>query len=146
MSCEFIKFTTHNTQLTTQNKVPHSIIEHSFPIPKDQSDALLLMVNQTISKNAGNFNIYKCEARMAFRENFMIGSGDMEKDFIHITVKILEGRSLDMRQNLAENILKIIGDFLHEKKISINSLSFSVVISEMTKESYQSTMINRINL
>jgi hypothetical protein len=51
-----------------------------------------------------------------------------------------------MRQNLAENILKIIGDFLHEKKISINSLSFSVVISEMTKESYQSTMINRINL
>ncbi|MFT6077192.1 MAG: 5-carboxymethyl-2-hydroxymuconate isomerase [Myxococcota bacterium] len=126
--------------------MPHSIIEHSFAIPKDQADELLLLVNQTIAESVGNFNIYKCKARMELRENFMIGNADLDKNFMHITIKILEGRDLDTRQTLSTNFLKIIGDFLHDKTLSIKPVDLSVDIVQIVAETYQNKMINRINI
>lgn len=119
--------------------MPHTIIEHSFPIP--QIDSLLLKVNQTIAKNEGNFDITQCKARNIFCQNFVIGDG-LEQDFMHITIRIMQGRSVEIRKNLAENILKIVSGFLQENNLSKNPIALSIDIAELEREIYQKTVVN----
>ena len=120
--------------------MPHTTIEHSFIINKSQADALLLKVNQNIAKNEGNFDITQCKARTLFCQNFVIGDG-LEQDFMHITIRIMQGRSVEIRKNLAENILKITGDFLQENNLSKKSIALSVDIAEIEREIYQKVLI-----
>jgi 5-carboxymethyl-2-hydroxymuconate isomerase len=122
--------------------VPHTIIEHSFSISQPKINDLLLAVNQNIAKNEGNFDISQCKARTVFCQNFVIADGIKPQDFMHITIRIMAGRSLEIRKNLAENILKITADFLKENNLSTNPIALSVDIAEMEKEIYQKTVVN----
>jgi len=122
--------------------MPHTIIEHSFSIAKPQIDYLLLAVNQNIAKNEGNFDISQCKARAICYSNFVVADGTKPQDFMHITVRIMAGRSLEIRKNLAENLLKIVTDFLKENNLSTNPIALSVDIAEMEKEIYQKIVVN----
>jgi 5-carboxymethyl-2-hydroxymuconate isomerase len=122
--------------------MPHAIIEHSFSIPNPQIKSLLLTINQNIAKNEGNFDISQCKARAVFRQNFIVADGTTQQDFMHITVRILTGRTLGIRKNLAENLLKIIAAFLKQNNLFTNQLALSVDIVEMEKEIYQKTVLS----
>ncbi len=122
--------------------MPHTIIEHSFVISKKQIDSLFLKVNQNIAKNEGNFDISQCKARNIFCQNFLVADGSLGQDFVHITIKIMQGRSLEIRQNLAENLLKIVTEFLQENNLSENPIALSVDIVEIEKAIYQKTVVN----
>lgn len=120
--------------------MPHTIIEHSFLIKSDKISELFFLINQNIAKSEGNFDILQCKARSVFVPEFLIANGS-ESDFMHITIKILQGRSPEIRKNLAEHIIKIIGEFLKENKLSKKQIALSIDISEMEKTVYQKTVI-----
>lgn len=56
--------------------------------------------------------------------------GNSQQDFVHVTVKILSGRSLDQRKKLA-NLISIKLSELFSQPISL-----TVEVSEIEKESY----------
>jgi len=120
--------------------MPHITIEHSFTIPKPQIDELLLSLNQNISKNEGNFSISECKARAILYNDFVVADGISKQDFIHITIKIMQGRSLGIRKNLATNILKITDEFLKENNLCHKSTALSVDVVDMEREIYQKTV------
>ncbi len=122
--------------------MPHTIVEHSFAIAKSQIDLLFLKVNQNIAKNEGNFDISQCKARNVFCQDFLVSDGSLEQDFLHITIKIMQGRSVEIRQNLAENIIKMVGEFLKENNLSKNPIALSVDIVEIEKAIYQKTVVS----
>lgn len=122
--------------------MPHIIIEHSFLISKPQIDNLLLGLNQAISKNDGGFSIFECKARAMLCNNFIVAEGSVKQDFMHIEVRIMAGRSLEIRQNLAKNLLKMAEQFLNQNNLSNNKISLSINIVEMDKDIYQKTIIN----
>jgi 5-carboxymethyl-2-hydroxymuconate isomerase len=122
--------------------MPHTIVEHSLPIFKPQIDKLLLKLNQKIALSEGNFDISQCKARAVFCENFVIADNSKPQDFLHITTKIMAGRSLENRKKLAENLLLVAGDFLKEQKLSQHPIALSVDIAQMDKEIYQKTLIS----
>ena len=122
--------------------MPHTIIEHSFPIAKPQIDSLLLKVNQNIAKNEGNFDIFQCKARSVFCGNIVVADGSGSQDFMHITIKIMQGRSLEIRKNLAENLVKMVSNFLKENNLSKNPIALSLDIVEIEREIYQKTVVN----
>ncbi len=122
--------------------MPHTIIEHSFSIAKPQIDSLLLKVNQNIAKNEGNFDILQCKARAVCYDNFVVADGSGSQNFMHITIKIMQGRSLEIRKNLAENLVKIVSDFLLENNLSKNPIALSLDIVEIERELYQKTLVS----
>jgi len=121
--------------------MPHITIEHSFAIPKPQIDELLLSLNQNIAKNEGNFSISECKARAVLHNDFVVADGILRQDFVHITVRIMSGRNLEIRKNLAINLLKMVEEFLKKNHLSKNKISLSVDISEMEREIYQKTIL-----
>ncbi len=122
--------------------MPHTIVEHSFPINEAQAQDLLLRVNQGIARNEGNFDITQCKARTVFCQNFVIGDNNLKQDFMHLTIKIMAGRSEEIRKKLSENISQITVDFLEENNLSDNVIALSVDIVEIVKETYQKILVN----
>lgn len=125
--------------------MPHTIIEHSFKISEPKINSLLLKFNQNIAKNDGGFDITQCKARAVFCQNFVVADGSSQQDFMHITIKIMQGRSLEIRKKLAENLLIVakdfLRDFLKENNFSKNTIALSLDIAELEKEIYQKILI-----
>lgn len=121
--------------------MPHTIIEHSFEISQSKIEELFLAINSSISKNEGNFDIANCKIRSIYMPNFMVADGSEKIDSIHITIKIFQGRSAQIRKNLAENIIKAVADFFEKNSLSKNPLALSLDVREMEKEIYQKALI-----
>jgi 5-carboxymethyl-2-hydroxymuconate isomerase len=126
--------------------MPHTTIEHSFIINKPNIDEFLLCVNQRIANSKGDFSIFECKARTILYDNFLVAEnisvGILRQDFMHITIKIMSGRSLEIRQNLAKNLLKMTKTFIQNNNLSQNKISLSIDIVEMCRDIYQKTVIN----
>ncbi|MCE3255185.1 MAG: 5-carboxymethyl-2-hydroxymuconate isomerase [Rickettsiaceae bacterium] len=121
--------------------MPHVIVEHSFAISELKIRNLLLELNKNISKSEGNFDISQCKARAVFCPNFIVADATSAQDFMHITVRIMAGRNLEIRKKLAEHLLEVTKQYLVENRLSGNQISLSVDISEMEREIYQKTLV-----
>ncbi len=121
--------------------MPHVIIEHSFPISDSKLSELFLLLNQNIAKNEGNYDINQCKARSVFCKNFLLSDGQLGQELLHITIKIINSRSIELRKNLAENLLKVVVDFLNQNKLASNPIALSLDIREIEKEIYQKTVV-----
>ncbi len=120
--------------------MPHIIVEHSFLLSKSTVNDFLLSVNKEIIKNEGNFDIRECKSRAIFCQNFVIADNSIKKDFMHITIKIIKGRELLIRQKLAQNIIDLAATFVKETTLP-NQVALSLNIEEIDREIYQKTII-----
>jgi 5-carboxymethyl-2-hydroxymuconate isomerase len=118
--------------------MPHITVEHSIEFSKEQENSLLLSINKKISQAEGGFNINACKSRSTYHKNYAIADGLNSRDFIHISVKILEGRSKEIRQNLAKKLFNFVNEFInHDPLLSNNKIDISLDISEMESDIYQ---------
>lgn len=120
--------------------MPQTIVEHSFPIKKEKISELFLLINENISQSEGEFNILKCKTRSIFCPDFVIADG-VNTDFMHITIKILNSRSLEIRKNLSEKIFNTVEGFLKENKLSNRPIDLSLDVREMEKAIYQNSIV-----
>ncbi len=119
--------------------MPHIIVEHSSDISEKNIADFLPKIQQEMEKiQGGNFSVEACNSRTLSFKNYFIGAKNQEKSaFLHITIKILAGRSLEIKQELAQKIAKITGDFLKLQNITKDRTNLSVDIVDMEKETYQ---------
>jgi 5-carboxymethyl-2-hydroxymuconate isomerase len=96
--------------------MPHIIIEHSADFSLDSIiDLQKEIQNIMASITEGNFDANQCKARSFLFNEYLVGDVNQENSsFIHITVKILAGRSLEVRKKLSEKIMEFTKKF-HEK-------------------------------
>lgn len=105
--------------------MPHIIVEHSGPL----SDKMLDALHQSVAAQ-DTIDIKAIKTRAIPVEDNVIGDGSYEH-FVHITVKVLEGRS--------EALLKKIGADLKEvalKNINPETTALSIEIVEMNPATY----------
>jgi len=124
--------------------MPHIIVEHSDNFTGEFVKDLILQIHQTLQNTEGNFNIEACKGRAISYSNYLLADNKGNSDFFHITIKILSGRSKEIRYNLSKKVLDKVSPNLSEYKKSngLNSeTGFSVLIEEMDKEVYQKIVI-----
>lgn len=124
--------------------MPHIIVEHSNSISKEQALNLGFQVQiEMVKIIEGNFDPDQCKIRSLSFDDFFIGKkSQKDADFIHITIKILKGRSLEVRQKLARQMVIFTENFY---KLHINKklqCDISIDIVEMNSDSYQKVRIN----
>ena len=124
--------------------MPHVVIEHSDNFDNEFVRDLILQIHQAIQKAEGNFNIEACKGRALSYDNYLLADDKKIRDFFHVTIKILEGRSVEIRANLSKKISEIIAPKLIQYKNSKEIKSetgLSVLIEEMNKEIYQKIVV-----
>jgi len=109
--------------------MPHCIIECSENIgEKSDLNELIKRAYQGIL-NSNLFEKQDIKTRLLVFENYQIG--DKRTDFIHITIKILSGRTIEQKKKLSKSILT---EF---ENINIKPLSITIEVMEIETQSYE---------
>ncbi|MCG9692720.1 5-carboxymethyl-2-hydroxymuconate isomerase [Vibrio sp. Isolate22] len=111
--------------------MPHCIIEHSSTINAEQ-------LNNKVFLGALNSELFEADGRdikvrsIAY-ENYQTGTE--KEDFIHVTVRILSGRSDTDKAMLSETVMTQL------LSLSLSSASITVEVVDMDRNSYAKVVV-----
>ncbi len=109
--------------------MPHCIIEHSEAILTRVNQRQLIDVVLSGAKQSGLFEDDHIKLRTQSYEYYQ--KGDVaQAAFIHVSMKILQGRTAEQRQDLSEKVL------LAFDKLELKNVTVTVEIIEMETLSY----------
>ncbi len=111
--------------------MPHAIIEHSPNLEHAVTTRHILHVVHGVMETSGLFSPSAIKTRRHICDGFLIGQTHDDPSFLHITVYMMEGRSLDQKQSLSERLFNAVNERLPD----ISSLT--VDIRDMTTGCYR---------
>lgn len=124
--------------------MPHIIIETSKNISTQESLKIGQEIQQIMAKIVeGNFDPDQCKIRVIAYENYRVGLEKNDENFIHISIKILAGRVVEVRQKLASQSFELVNNFYKNLKLSQKRCDISVDIIEMDRETYQKITLKK---
>ncbi|MDH5432922.1 MAG: 5-carboxymethyl-2-hydroxymuconate Delta-isomerase [Gammaproteobacteria bacterium] len=108
--------------------MPHCIIEYSNKLEKRISAESLLKAVHQAMVDSNLFDPDDVKVRTLSFENYTVG--DTEADFIHITVKLLDGRDDAQKAELSRLVFDSVMQF------GLGSLALTVDIVDMKKTTF----------
>ena len=124
--------------------MPHIIIETSKNISTQESLKIGQEIQQIMAKIVeGNFDPDQCKIRVINYENYIVGLEKNAENFMHISIKILAGRAVEVRQKLASQSFEFVNNFYKNLKLSQQRCDISVDIIEMDRETYQKITLTK---
>ena len=122
--------------------MPHIIIETSKNILAKEAIKIGKEIQQIMAKIVeGKFDPDQCKIRVINYENYQVGLEENDENFIHISIKILAGRAVEVRQKLASQSFEFSNNFYKNLKLPQKRCDISVDIIEMDRETYQKITI-----
>jgi 5-carboxymethyl-2-hydroxymuconate isomerase len=109
--------------------MPHCIIEHSQNFDK-------LALTQAVYAGviaADLFDAQNVKVRSSSYDNYFSGAG--QQDFVHVCLRILDGRTVEQRTMLSNCVL------LELKKLGLTGVSISAEVIDMEKASYAKVVV-----
>ena len=92
--------------------MPHLIVEYSANVEQDIEIAKLIEHLHAATAAIDAFPLAGLRTRAAKREHYRIADGHPDNRFIHVTLKIGHGRSLEIRQQAGEEIFSKLVAYL----------------------------------
>ena len=108
--------------------MPHCLIEYSAQLNNTLKPAQLISAVYNGAFNAELFESNDIKTRVICFDDYQ--SGSVKANFVHVTAKILSGRSLAQRNMLSHAILAEL------KMLNCPSTSLTVEVVEIERESY----------
>ncbi|MFT5757172.1 MAG: 5-carboxymethyl-2-hydroxymuconate isomerase [Alteromonadaceae bacterium] len=109
--------------------MPHCIIEYAKNIEHSVTPQQLLnAVFQGTAKSQLFYKDTDIKTRAIAYEHYQIGA--KKDDFVHVTIKILSGRTLTQRQHLSSLVLDALS------LLNFNDTSLTIEVIDMEKDSY----------
>jgi len=108
--------------------MPHCIIEYSKDLEEIIKPSQLLTAVYNGALSSKLFKSDDIKSRTLSFEHFQ--SGTIKSSFVHVTTKILSGRTLEQRVTLSNSIIAEL------KKLDLTSSSLTVEIVDIEKSSY----------
>jgi 5-carboxymethyl-2-hydroxymuconate isomerase len=122
--------------------MPHLIIEHSANISDKSIQFLQGEIQNIMDSCDGDFDSNQCKCRSISFDNYFVGRLKQENSsFIHITLKVLTGRSIAVRRELSKKISHFTNLFFTDLKIANKRCDISVDIAEMMRDTYHKTSL-----
>lgn len=133
--------------LATKSKIyimPHCILEYSDNIIETDETLDVLSDLHDLLVETGHFQLEDIKSRTVCYEEFHIGDGNPENAFIHLHLSILSGRSLELRQQLSQQVLSFL-EVQYSASLEQLNCSITVEISEIFSETYCKAVNSDLN-
>jgi len=115
--------------------MPHFVLEYSDNILDQVDFKDFFKKLHTLLVENGPFRLSDVKSRAIAHRQFQVADGKASNAFVHLTLSILKGRDLDIRQALGEKILSLLQEGFSRSFKELNS-SFSLEIREMDTRTY----------
>lgn len=114
--------------------MPHLIFECSEEIKSKISFEPIFLELHTILSNLLPTQISSCKSRVIPYSEYLVG--DVANNlFIHLTIKILAGRTADVKDMVGKSILKFLEKVVNN--LDMDSVSISIEIVDLTDSYYK---------
>jgi 5-carboxymethyl-2-hydroxymuconate isomerase len=115
--------------------MPHLILECSKDLAAivDRHDVLLGL--HQMMADTGLFKLEDIKSRLVEHETFVVGDGQSNSVFAHLDIRILSGRTEDVKTHLSEAALKVLERHL-AKALGQWRCCITVEVSDMHRDSY----------
>lgn len=115
--------------------MPQIVLEYTNNIDLELDyNRLFSEIHKIIHKHAG-IKIENCKSRVIKLDKYYIGDGKKQNAFIHLEIKILEGRSYQIKSELGNFVLKLLEKHFSEEKKDFD-LQITIELIDIEKNSY----------
>jgi len=116
--------------------MPHCIFEYSANIA-DEPDwrQIVLQVHEQLI-SSGQFAAEDIKSRIVKHDHFVIGHGEPDRSFVTLNLQILDGRSDEIKHQLAKMTLDVLVQAFPES-LARQKLSITVQVTDIHRASYQ---------
>ena len=112
-----------------ERPLPHCIIEYARPLEARLNPTELINAVYHGACDSGLFEGPDIKTRAIAYEAYLTGADATA--FIHVTARILSGRSIEKKQRLSSTVAKRLAD------LGLTDISITVEIIDMERESYE---------
>jgi 5-carboxymethyl-2-hydroxymuconate isomerase len=110
--------------------MPHLIVEYSANIEEDLQLPELLTRLRDCAVATGVFPLGGIRLRGARRDHYLIADGDPTNAFVHLTARIGQGRTLEVRESVVQALFDVLCSHLDELYAQ-RGLGISIEIQEI---------------
>lgn len=115
--------------------MPHFILEYSDNIiERPDADDLFKRLHELLIQN-GPFEMSAIKSRIIRHREYFVADGDKSNGFIHLTLCILKGRDLNLRQALGKKLLSFLKTEFARSRARLKC-SITVDIHELNTDTY----------
>jgi 5-carboxymethyl-2-hydroxymuconate isomerase len=115
--------------------MPHFVLEVSANIiERPDADDLFKRLHELLVQN-GPFQMSAIKSRIIIHQEYFVADGNKSNGFIHLTLSILKGRDLSLRQALGKKILSFLKAEFARSLAQLNC-SITVDIHELNTDTY----------
>ncbi|MCJ8319284.1 MAG: 5-carboxymethyl-2-hydroxymuconate Delta-isomerase [Colwellia sp.] len=112
--------------------MPHCLIEYAKTLTTEVSPEQLIESVYLGTLNSGLFSGDDIKTRIIPFDHFT--SGTIKQNFIHVTLKILNGRSIEQQKGLSQAVLDELN------RLPLTDISLTVEVVEIQKACYSKTV------
>ncbi len=109
--------------------MPHVIIECSANVLESNLSSLLIDIHTLLTQMLPT-QLPGCKSRTIRTDDYVIGNNDPQNAFVHVTVKVLKGRSKELLNSVANSIMEKLKVVFKESFSKLN-LQFTIAIEEL---------------
>lgn len=113
--------------------MPHIVIEYSANLTELNVTNLMHDCHRALD-GLHNVSTERVKTRAAKLENFLVGTNDEKGQMIHVTLRLMTGRSVEARQELAKILYDKVRAHIPQDKYPNGALTVEIV--ELDKATY----------
>jgi 5-carboxymethyl-2-hydroxymuconate isomerase len=115
--------------------MPHLTLEYTNNVGSEIDFHEIFTAFHGILVDVGSIDIGNCKSRAILLDDYLIGAGSPKGAFVHLEVRLLEGRSVDVKREMGSRFLELLGEYF-ATPLAKSELQITVQIMEMQKDGY----------
>ena len=114
-----------------ENIMPHLLLEASTNIVEtnDKIKQILYKCQELLVEKLPT-QLANCKSRLIMHDVFVLGDNNPKNAFIHLTVRVLKGRSQELLSSTSRSLFELLQESFSKSKENLN-LGISVEITEL---------------
>ena len=109
--------------------MPQIILELSSNVIEKDFSKALAKIHQILTDGLPT-TLASCKSRVILHKDFLVGNGNANNAFVHLSIGVLSGRTKETRDLVANKILKALKPYLSQSFTKLN-LQITIAISEL---------------
>lgn len=115
--------------------MPHLTLEYTANLSDTPPDSELLLHLHHLLRTTAGISIGNCKSRWRKVDDWVVAGGDRNGAFVHLDLRFLEGRSLEIQQAVGREALELLKAHFHPGAEGME-LQITVEVGEIRKSTY----------
>ncbi len=115
--------------------MPHLTLEYSNNVETTVDQSVLFSQLHRILSDVAGIPEDNCKSRSYQADSFRVGSGAPENGFVHLDIRLLDGRTMDIKRQIGRESLRALKAWFRSDETDGN-IQITVDVDDIVRETY----------